>query len=88
MNNQLELDSLKRDWIDDVVTRLPSLYRGRQFTSDDIYEHFYAPGQPNWVGAAVAVLRNRGILKPVGFRVSKRPSANGRTIRVWECVLI
>lgn len=88
MNYQLELDSIKRGWIDDVVSRLPSLFRGRQFTSDEIYEHFYAPGNPNWVGAAVAVLRNRGIVRPVGFVTSKRASANGRSIRVWECALL
>ena len=83
---QLELASLKRDWLDDVqpqvVLMLPRL---GEFTSDDLHAlGFPAPANVNWWGVLLAQLRNRGLIVRVGARPSARPEANGRLVSVWR----
>lgn len=82
---QLELPGTRREWIDDAAPRLvmmlPTLGR---FTSDDIHRLLPPPAHANWFGILVATLKNRGLVRKVGYKPSERKERNGGVISVWE----
>ncbi len=87
---QLELSTLKRDWIESaarVFSRMLLLEEiPKSFTTDLLHESLEAPLDPNWMGCLMAKLRNQGRVRVIGRVTSKRKEANGRKINVWEAV--
>lgn len=88
MTTQLELTTLKRDWIDDnapAVRQWIALTNGNEFTSDDIrHDLLLQPSQPNWMGCLMAGIEASGLIVGTGWTRSKRPSRNGGTVKVWR----
>jgi hypothetical protein len=85
--HQLELATIKRDWIDDAAWMLePILHRLGRFTADDLHPLLPTPRNHNWFGILVARLSNRGLIRRVNAVPSRRPEANGRLVSVWEAV--
>lgn len=80
----LPLSDLKREWIATVALAVPALMAGLEFTTDDLHDFLPEPGHPNWLGCAIAKLRNEGVIERLGYRQSQRPSANGRVVAVWR----
>lgn len=85
--HQLELTTIKRQWIDDAASQF-ALIKSRlgQFDFDEMHKLLPEPEQPCWWGIFSAQLAKAGIIRRVGARASKRPEANGRLISVWEVV--
>lgn len=83
---QLELANLKRDWIDDAVTRFMAATKLQAFTTDDLHKIIPEPSQRNYWGSLMARLKKEKRIRKIGFRVSERPSANSRPISLWESV--
>lgn len=84
---QLELATVKRDWIDDAAWSLePILHRLGRFTTDDLHPLVPAPANKNWWGILAAQLKNKGLIRRVSAAPSRRPEANGRLVSVWEVV--
>jgi len=87
MSEQLELElaTLRRDWIEEaaprVVTMLPTL---GAFTADDLRGRIPDPPAPNWFGCLVARLRNAGLIQEAGRVKSTRPERNGAKISAWR----
>ena len=85
--HQLELSSVKRDWIEEATeTFLAFRHSLRDFTTDDIRPLLPEPENVNWVGILMAKLKNKGLVRRVSARPSERPEANGRLVSVWEAV--
>jgi len=86
MPHQLELTTLKRDWIDDAVSFITlRMNQWGTWSSDKLYEVLPTkPEHPNWMGAALAVLRNEGLIEECGRVTSKRKQANGRRVTLWK----
>ena len=58
---------------------------GMEFTVDDIEILGVPPADhPNRVGALFRSASQRGVIEPVGYRNSTRPSRHGSVIRVWR----
>lgn len=81
---QLELTTIKRQWIDDAVASFPSLKLPPVFCADDLHKHLPEPTEANWLGCFFAVLRNSKRIRRVGYKVSERPSRNGAEVKTWE----
>lgn len=55
-------------------------------TADDLDSSFYGlqpPRHPSQIGGLFRVFYNRGLIRPVGYAISKRPSRRGGIQRVW-----
>lgn len=84
MTTQLNL--LERDWVNEnfgVACGIVLGMGGDEFTSDDFRRYLPPPINHNLWGVLMARLRCAGIIKPVGYRTSSRPEANGRAIRTF-----
>ena len=83
---QLELATIKRDWIDAVLPEVRRVIAdGKEFTSDDLHARIATPpDSPNWWGVLLAKLANEQAIERVGARASSRPVANGRLVSVWR----
>lgn len=82
---QLELGTMKRDWVEDAAAQLVALLPGLgEFTFDDLHPILPKPENENWFGVLAAKLRNHGLIRRVGAVASRRPEANGRLISVWR----
>jgi hypothetical protein len=55
-----------------------------KLTSDDIHDAVGDPERPNQMGALFNLLREKGLIRPVGITKSKRNPAKHRNIQVWE----
>jgi len=87
MTTQLELSSLKRDWIDLAAEQFKGLVASKpQFTSDDLMIGLSTPENPNWVGCLIAKLRKAGRIREIGRVKSTRPERNGAKITLWQTV--
>ena len=83
--HQLELEGLKRDWLDEVAPRVAVLAPGLgEFTADDLHGKLPPPQEFNWWGVLLAKLKNVGAIVRVGYKPSTRPQANGRVVSVWR----
>ncbi len=84
---QLELTTIKRQWIDDAASQFALMaHKLGVFTFDDLHKILPTPEHVNWFGVLAAKLKNEGLIKRVNAVPSKRPEANGRLISVWEVV--
>lgn len=82
---QLELGTLKRDWVSTSEDSLrPALKGLGRFSSDDLHSMLVKPTERNWFGVLLASLKNKGLIRRVDVMASRRPEANGRLISVWE----
>lgn len=87
MECQLELASLKRDWIEQSKTRVIALGKVKSpFTSDDVHEVVTTPEHPNHVGCLLAALAAEGKIVECGRTTSKRPAANCRKVNQYKLV--
>lgn len=79
-----QLNLLWRDWIEENTPCVLSTMAGKQFTSDDLHKTLGAPPQQNWWGVLLARLKNKGLVRRVGYKPSERTERNGGVIAVWE----
>jgi hypothetical protein len=84
---QLELDTLKRDWIDDCLERF-ELHAPRlgSFSTEDLHRLLPVAPHPNWWGCLVAKLRCSGRIREIGRVKSTRPERNGAKITLWQTI--
>lgn len=54
------------------------------FSADDLVELVGEPPVPNMLGALFLSASRRDVIQPVGFTVSRRPSAHARAQRTWR----
>lgn len=80
----LPLDSLRREWIDHAASQILHLFRGKEFSSDDVHEIIGDPPERNWMGACIAQLRNKGKITHIRYKTSARREANCRPVSVWR----
>ena len=84
MTLQLELATLKRDWIDQSAAAFAARsFSIGTFTADDLRHYIEPPPEPNWIGCLMARLRNEGLIKEVGRVRSTRPERNGAKVSLW-----
>lgn len=83
----LELTSTRNDWCSRVAPEVLRLMRGRsEFSTDDLHGVIEEPEHFNWFGILLAKLKNQGSVEAVGWKVSRRPEANGRKVTTWRAV--
>lgn len=84
----LQLDTMRRPWIDDAVDQFPRIayHLLPEWTSDDLHRHLPEPPEKNAWGSLLARLKKSGVIRKVGYRVSERPSANCRPVSLWKTV--
>lgn len=59
--------------------------RGELITADDLIAQVGLPaGSANQVGARFTAWHRAGLIEPVGYVQSTRPSSNGRAVRQWR----
>ena len=81
-----QLNLLKREWCEDAGPIVIRMMRGAPFTSDDVREYLTPPKNNNYFGVLFATLKNKGLIKRIGYQPSKRPEANGRPVAVWNVI--
>ena len=87
MQPQLQLDTLKRDWIDSAVESFNArAFSIGTFTADDLHHYLPPPEHDGWWGCLVAKLRCSGRIKEVGRVKSMRPERNGAKITLWQTI--
>lgn len=87
ISNQLELTSIKRDWIDESIPKVLHFCRGlKSFESADLHDMLGEPMHPNWFGILFARLRKAGLIEHVGFGPSKNKASNGSAVYFWKLV--
>lgn len=79
----------KAAWMADAGEAIETLARrARQsnstFSSDELRRMVDPPDHPSWAGHAFTAARTRGIIKPVGWRISTSRSRSGGPVRVWR----
>jgi hypothetical protein len=83
----LQLDELKRKWIDDafyfVTRQFPA---GCEITSETIRCVLSNPPHKNWHGCLIAKLLKAGRIREIGRVKSSRPERNGAKITIWQTV--
>ena len=81
----VQLDLLKREWIEESVGRFQSLARviPPEFTTDDLHRYLEEPPHDNYWGSLVATMKKLKMIRKVGYRVSARPTANCRPVSLW-----
>lgn len=59
---------------------------GRSFQMFDVAEEYGLPepSTPKLWGALASKMRAEGVIRPVGFAASKRPTVAGSACRVWR----
>lgn len=62
------------------------LANNRVFSADDLRESgtLPEPGNSSWWGAGFRRAIAGGLIKHVGFNISRTPSRNGGVLRTWE----
>lgn len=81
---QLELATLRRDWIESQIPKVESFFRGKEFTSDDLHQVLDAPEQPNYFGVLMATMKRRHLVVEAGYIISSRPSRNAGRVLKWR----
>lgn len=73
-------------WIDCATRAVRELAgRGQDFTADDVTALGVPdPDHPSRWGSLFAAAKRDGIISPVGYVASSRPSRNGGVTRVWR----
>jgi len=86
MTVQLELPTVKRQWIEDGMEALPHLTQGLPdlWSTDDLHPIMPRPEHPNWWGCLLSAAKNAGLIERAGYQPSQRPEANGRVVAVWR----
>lgn len=85
MTTQLELSSLKRDWIEENIAPAMALARTMPtFSTDQLHPVLTSPQHQNWYGVLMSCLKRRGLIQRVGYAPSTRPASNSRVIAVWR----
>ena len=85
--HQLELTTIKRQWIDDAASQFALMaHKLGAFTFDELHNLLPQPEHKNHWGCLAAFLRNKGFIRRINAVPSKRPEANGRLISVWQVV--
>ncbi len=80
------------EWREKAEILIASLWKGYQFTADDLVKAVglptYEDGRPNnnGVGGFVQGLAKRGLVRHVGYTNSGRVSNHARVLRVWEVI--
>lgn len=82
MNTQLSL--LDREWATVHAPTVVSAMAGRDFTADDLHAILPTPENRNYYGVLLARMKNKGMVRKVGYQPSLRPEANGRVVAVWR----
>jgi len=78
------------EWHEAAFMALTSFCRRWETFSSDDFRMWIAgyydeqPRHHNSWGALFNAAVKDGLIKPVGFKLSKRPSAHARAIRIWE----
>ena len=87
MTLQLELTTIRRQWIDEAIPVV--LDYGRtvpEFGSDDLHNILPVPQHPNYFGVLFSQLKARNLITEAGFRMSKNRAANGRKLQTWRLI--
>ena len=84
ISNQLELTSIKRDWVEQSIPRVEMFFDGKEFTSDDLHRILDAPDHANYFGVLIATMKKRGLIKEVGYEVSTQPERNKARVLKWR----
>lgn len=80
------------EWADRARTWIARRFAGETFTADDVVD---AVGLPSGglaqngngaVGAVFAQARRAGLIEPIGWMESTRPTSHARPLRVWQRV--
>ncbi|HMM96716.1 hypothetical protein [Phycicoccus sp.] len=75
-------------WTDGALRAIETLAAGGAiFSADDLRADPYSipePAHPSHWGALFAKARAQGIIRPVGFIVSRTASRNGGALRTWR----
>lgn len=79
----------KAAWLEEALAEIDAMARkaratGTTFSSDQLRERVSQPDHPSWPGAAWSSARRRGLIEPVGWRISKFRSRHGGPVRVWQ----
>jgi hypothetical protein len=82
----LQLDELKRNWIDDAIAKFNAVKWRGAFTADDLHRYLPPPTHDGWWGCLVAKLRKAGRIREIGRVKSSRPERNGAKITLWQTV--
>lgn len=83
------LENIEPDpWWTDGADRALALLAatGSPFTVDALRDEPYClpdPPHPNAWGGLLARARRRGLIRPIGYTISTRPSRHGSIVRVW-----
>ena len=83
MAEQLEIATLRRDWIEESIDQLVHILKPQSFTADALHLLLISPDHDNWFGAMVACMKKRGLIKEIGWKVSKRRERNGARLILW-----
>lgn len=75
-----------RSTADQAIAAMAAL--GRPFTADDLVDHTGLPEavSPRAMGARFLTAARHGVIEPVGYTTSRRPSARMAVVRVWRGV--
>lgn len=75
-----------RSTADRAIAAMAAL--GRPFTADNLVEHTGLPeaASPRAMGARFLTAARHGVIEPVGYTTSRRPSARMAVVRVWQGV--
>lgn len=92
MTRPMALDSpegAKATWISDAIEAIEALARrarrqGTTFSSDELRQMIEPPDHPSWTGHAFTAARKRGIIEPIGWKISTSRSRHGGPVRVWR----
>ena len=87
MQAQLQLDELKRDWIDSAIPKALEVIRDMgQWEAHDLLPYIGQLPVPNYVGSLIAHLKRDGAIREVGFGASKNPKSNSSRVIFWKAV--
>lgn len=79
----------KNAWLNLAAAEIENMAKearetGVAFSSDQFRERIPLPDHPAWAGTAWSAARNRGIIEPVGWRISTSRSRHGGPVRGWR----
>ena len=84
-DNHDAADSWWRDSAERAVVELAR--RGTDFSAEDVLElGVPEPDKSCRWGSLFAAMKKAGVVRPVGWRTSRKPSRNSAVVRVWQGV--
>lgn len=87
MSQQLQLDELKRGWIDESIPKAVAvIYRLGEFEAFDLRRYLTEPPSVNYFGILTSQLKRQGYIKEAGFKPSRNPGRNGARCLFWHSV--